>query len=178
MNAKSSTLILILLCAALLSSCRSKPGSDQKSENEVQDPSESLVKANRYLVMAEQEDINNYIRRHKWEMEESGSGLRYWIYKKGDGPKAERGKIAELKYKLWLINGDLVYSSETHGIKTFLIGRGGVETGLEEAILLLHQGDRARLILPSHLAFGLLGDEKRIPPRTAIVYELELINLK
>jgi FKBP-type peptidyl-prolyl cis-trans isomerase len=177
MNIKAFSLILPLLYAALLFSCNGKSASEKKSK-EVQDPTESLVKANRYLVMTEQEDIDNYIRRHKWEMEETGSGLRYWIYENGSGPKAERGKIAELKYALWLINGDLVYSSETNGIKSFLIGRGGVESGLEEAILLLHQGDKARLILPSHLAYGLLGDEKRIPPRTAIVYELELINLK
>lgn len=171
--------IAAVLIAMMLVSCgsgESGVGNDNKGSD--RDPGESLVKANRYLVKAEEEDIRNYIRRHNWQMEESGSGLRYWIYEQGEGPRAQKGMVAELEYRLWLINGELVYSSDQDGIKTFLIGRGGVESGLEEAILLMRLGDKARLIIPSHLAHGLLGDQKRIPPRTALVYELELINLK
>jgi FKBP-type peptidyl-prolyl cis-trans isomerase len=72
----------------------------------------------------------------------------------------------------------MVYDAERDGLKSFLIGKGGVESGLEEAILLMRKGDKARLVIPSHLAWGLLGDQKKIPPRTAIVYEMELLNLK
>jgi FKBP-type peptidyl-prolyl cis-trans isomerase len=111
-------------------------------------------------------------------MKETGTGLRYMIYRDGSGLKAEKGKVAILNYKLWLITGDLVYSSETNGPKSFLIGKGGVESGLEEGILLMKVGDKAKMILPSHLAHGLLGDEKKIPPRTAIVYDIELVELK
>ncbi|MEJ2595571.1 MAG: FKBP-type peptidyl-prolyl cis-trans isomerase [bacterium] len=142
------------------------------------DPGRSLEKVNRYLVKSEREDIENYIRRHGWEMQETGSGLRYMIYEKGRGSAAKRGRIAILDYKLWLINGDLVYSSDTEGQKVFEIGKGGVESGLEEGILLMHAGDRARFILPAHLAYGLLGDDRKIPPRTAIVYDITLTELK
>jgi FKBP-type peptidyl-prolyl cis-trans isomerase len=86
--------------------------------------------------------------------------------------------VAVLLYKTWLIDGNLVYSSDTDGVKEFLIGKGGVESGLEEGILKMRVGEKARFILPAHLAFGLMGDENKIPPRTAIIYELELINLK
>ncbi len=132
---------------------------------------------NRYLVKTEKENIANYIRRHGWEMQETGSGLSYMIYEDGTGHMAEKGKVAVLKYKLWLITGDLVYSSDDRGLKTFLVGKGGVESGLEEAILLMKKGDKARLVLPSHLAYGLLGDDDKIPPRTAIIYDIELVEL-
>ena len=100
------------------------------------------------------------------------------IAEQGNGPKVKDGDIITIRYNLWLINGNLVYNSIDDGPKTFLVGKGGVESGLEEGVLLLHDGDKARFILPAHLAYGLLGDEKKIPPRTAIVYELELIKIK
>ena len=178
MNAALKIGILFVFVLPFVSACSSPIEADNENLQHQKDPSKSLEKVNRYLVKAEKEDIDNYIRRHQWQMRESGTGLRYWIYEEGEGPKAKQGQIAELNYKLWLINGDLAYSSDTDGVKSFLIGRGGVESGLEEAILLMNQGDKARLILPAHLAYGLLGDENKIPPRTAIVYELELINLK
>jgi FKBP-type peptidyl-prolyl cis-trans isomerase len=42
----------------------------------------------------------------------------------------------------------------------------------------MNVGDRAKFIVPSHLAFGLLGDQKMIPPQATLVYDVELINLK
>ncbi|MCF6170381.1 MAG: FKBP-type peptidyl-prolyl cis-trans isomerase [Bacteroidales bacterium] len=139
---------------------------------------ESLLKANRYLVKQEKEEIENYISRHGWEMKETGSGLRFAIIKRGKGEKAAEGKTAVLLYTTRLISGDLIYSSEENGMKIFTIGRGGVESGLEEAVMLMKQGDRARIIIPSHLAFGLLGDDKKIPPRSTLIYEIELTELK
>jgi len=130
------------------------------------------------LVKQEKEDIENYIRRHGWQMKETGSGLRFELVEKGNGPKATAGKIAVLEYSCKLITGDLMYSSAKDGPKTFVIGHGGVESGLEEAVLLMRVGDQARLIIPSHLAFGLLGDDRKIPSRASLVYEIKLIDLK
>jgi FKBP-type peptidyl-prolyl cis-trans isomerase len=53
-----------------------------------------------------------------------------------------------------------------------------VESGLEEVILFLKKGDRAKIIIPSHLAFGLVGDGNKIPAMATLVYDLELIELK
>lgn len=169
--------ILLVLIAVFISSCNDTVSTETAGSMQ-EDPSKSLEKANRYLVKSEKIDIENYIRRHKWTMEETGSGLQYEIYYNGSGKQAEAKDIAVFAYKTWLINGNLVYTSEVDGLKEFLIGKGGVESGLEEAVLLMKEGDKARLILPAHLAFGLLGDEKKIPPRTAIIYDLELVKLK
>lgn len=139
---------------------------------------ESLLKANRYLVKQEKEDIDNYIRRHGWVMLETGSGLQYFIEEKGSGEQVVAGKVITLKYTTRLITGDLIYSSNESGLKTFVVGHGGVESGIEEAVLLLHAGDKARIIIPSHLAYGLVGDDDKIPARATLIYEIELIELK
>lgn len=159
-----------------LLSCSASPEKEQSKETV--SSMESLEKVNRYLVRTENEEIENYINRHGWDMEQTGSGLRYLIYEKGSGAQASKGRIAEMNYKTWLLNGNIIYSSVELGQKKFKIGKGGVESGLEEAILMMHEGDKAKLIIPSHLAYGLLGDENKIPPRTAIVYDIELVTLK
>lgn len=147
-----------------------KPGKKEIKEN--------LIRTNQYLVKAEEQNIIDFIKRHQYDMTETGSGLWYQIYHHGDGELAEKGKIAKLKFTISLLTGEVIYRTEKEGIKEFIIGKGGVESGLEEGILLLRVGDRARFIIPSHLAFGLLGDKDKIPEKATIVYDLELLNLK
>jgi FKBP-type peptidyl-prolyl cis-trans isomerase len=76
------------------------------------------------------------------------------------------------------LNGAKCYSSDSLGIKSFRIGSGHVESGLEEAALLLHEGDQARIILPPHLAYGMLGDNNKIPGQASILYDLMVLQIK
>jgi FKBP-type peptidyl-prolyl cis-trans isomerase FkpA len=138
---------------------------------------ETLIKANQKILLTEDEQINNLIDRYGWKMEETGTGLRYFIYKKGDGAAARKGQKVKINYSVRLISGDLIYTSDKTGPKIFTIGSGGVESGLEEAILLMHKGDKAKLIIPSHLAFGLVGDEDKIPPKASLIYDVEILEL-
>jgi len=129
------------------------------------------------MVNSESIEIDNYIRRHKLNVIKTGSGLSYQIIKHGNG-KGNCRKEITLNYKTKLITGDVIYSSKESAPKSFTIGHGGVESGLEEAILNMRVGDEAIIIIPSHLAFGLLGDRKKIPQRSTIIYEIEITNIK
>ncbi|MBG0781336.1 MAG: FKBP-type peptidyl-prolyl cis-trans isomerase [Bacteroidales bacterium] len=142
------------------------------SSDEIQ---RSLETANRYLLRTENEQIDAYVKRHNLNVAKTGTGLRYVIRRKGNGTPVKRGEVVKLNYKVKFLTGDVVYTSDDKGVKTFTVGRGGVEAGLEEAVLLLRRGDIATIILPSHLAFGLLGDDDKIPPRTSLVYEIEIL---
>jgi FKBP-type peptidyl-prolyl cis-trans isomerase len=139
---------------------------------------EQLVKANNYLKRTEENEINGYIERHKWEMQKTNTGVRYFIYKKEKGERAILGKIVKLNYTLDLIDGTNCYSSGKDGSKIFKIGEGKVEAGLDEAIQLLCKGDKAKIIIPSYLGFGLLGDNKKIPKRATLIYDVELVDMK
>ena len=110
-------------------------------------------------------------------MNETKTGLRYMVYENGHGPLAKKDNIVRLNYSVKLLTGELCYSSMKLGPKEFRVGKGGVENGLEEAILFLKKGDRAKIIIPSHLAFGLLGDGNKIPQRSTIIYEIEITNI-
>ena len=165
-----------MVLTILLTSCVEKSTKQNKiNKKEVE---ESLVKVNKKLVKSENEQIEDFITRYGWEMEKTGTGLRYMIYKHGSGPLATNGQVAKVNFTVRLLNGEICYSSDTEGPKEFQIGKGGVESGLEEGILLLKKGDRVKFIIPSHLAFGLLGDTDKIPAKAALVYDIELVELK
>ena len=138
---------------------------------------DSLLNYNKAVVKTEDQEIEDLIQRYGWKMVKSPTGLRSMIYRHGSGERAIKGKMAAIKYEVRLINGNLCYSSAEKGPKEFKIGQGGVEIGTEEGILLMHVGDRAKFIVPSHLAFGLLGDQDKIPPKSTLIYDIELINL-
>ncbi len=139
---------------------------------------EILLRVNQQLVEEDTEEIETYVKKHNWQMKTTKSGLWYMIYKNGNGEKAAKGKIAALEYSVSLLDSTVCYSSEQSGPKIFKLGQGGVEPGLEEGILLLRVGDKARLVMPPHLAHGLTGDGNCILQREIIIYDVELLGLK
>lgn len=136
----------------------------------------SMEKANRYLLNEEAEDIENYVKRHGLNMTTTGTGLRYQILKQGSEQKIEKGEVVTLEYELHSIAGDLIYSSENNGVKSFIVGEGMVESGLDEAMTYLHRGDVAKLIIPFHLGYGLHGDDNRIPEYATLVYTIKILD--
>ncbi len=168
---------LFFLLFSIITSCNQKTEPKKHTLNP-SDVEESLLILNKKLVKSEDEQIEDFLNRYGWKMKETGTGLKYMVYEQGSGEKAEKGKIAKIYFTVSLLTGEVCYTSETDGTKEFLIGQGGVESGLEEGILLLKKGDRAKFIIPSHLAFGLVGDLDKIPAKATLVYDLKLLNLK
>lgn len=166
-------ILFIFTVLALLTSCKSRETGNKGNQPD----QETLMKINKYLVKKDADAIKGYIQRHGWNMQESKAGLWYEITGNGTGKKAEAEKMATLEYKVWLLNGTLCYSSDSLGEKSFIIGKGGVEPGLELGILMLREGDKARFIMPPHLAHGLVGDQNKIPARATIVYEVHLLKI-
>lgn len=165
---------LILLLLISVFSCEEKP-KKQVNPLPKSDMKSSMETANRYLLNEEEEDIANYIQRHGLEMTVTGTGLRYQIMKQGSEQRIEKGEKVTLEYELCSIAGDLIYSSANDDVKSFVVGSGSVESGLDEAMGYLHRGDVAKLIIPFHLGYGLHGDDNRIPEYATLVYTIKII---
>jgi FKBP-type peptidyl-prolyl cis-trans isomerase FkpA len=170
--------ILIFFTLLGLISCNNKKAFDETKNLSQEQVTEKLLEANKAAIEVENKQIINLIDSSGWKMLDTPTGLRYEIIENGNGPKAETGKIARIEYETKLLNGELIYSSKQSGPKEFKIGSGGVESGVEEGILLLRTGDKARFIIPSYLAHGLSGDQDRIPPKATLIYTIKLIELK
>ena len=163
-----------MMLLALLS-CEEKPRKPIENLTKSEMKS-SMEKANRYLLNEEEEDIDNYVRRHDLTMVSTGTGLRYQIMKPGSERQVEKGDKVVLEYELHSIAGDLIYSSQNEGPKVFVVGDGSVESGLDEAMGYLHYGDVAKLIIPFHLGYGLHGDDHGIPEYATLVYTIKIID--
>lgn len=171
-------LSLLLFISVILISCHNKKDAVVEKQLSQQEIKERLLEINQASIQVENKQIDTLVTKSGWNMTETGTGLRYQILEKGNGPIATSGKIASLEYEVKLISGEVIYSSDKTGPKEFRIGKGGVESGLEEGILLLRVGDKARLIMPSYLAEGLAGDQDKIPPKATLIYTIKLIELK
>lgn len=135
---------------------------------------------NRAWMEDEQFLIDEFIKIQEWEMTESESGLRYMIYEEGaeGGSNASPGQLAWVQFEVAPLGDTVVYRSKDGKAESFRIERDYIENGIHEAISYMKVGDRAKVILPHHLAHGLLGDSQKIPPLSAVVYDLKLIALE
>lgn len=171
--------VYYILLMVLLFSC-----SDKKTENKAnvidkQEYKNSLEELNRYMLQQESMMIDDYIKSQNLDFTKTGTGLRYAIMENNNNNiLIEQGDLVTIKYEVSSLDGKIFYTSDNDGYKTFLVGRGGVESGLEEAILKLHEGDEAVLIIPSYLAHGLVGDGNKIPAKTTLIYKLKVIENK
>ncbi len=138
---------------------------------------DSLMKANQFLLQRDSELIQSYVDRHNFKMKITPEGLWYDIYKKTEGRKLQNGNIIRYKYKIELLDGTVCYSSDKDGIAQIKLGSSGKETGLEKAFLMMRVGEKAKFILPPYLAYGLVGDMKKIPARSSLVYDVEITEL-
>jgi len=175
MMIKIAVRFLCLFC--LLGSCSEKR-TKEKSEGEIRAAERALVGANRIMVKKDHDKIQAYARRNILDVKESATGLWYRTEEKPGCVKAKSGQQATINYEVSLTDGTVCYSSDSLGPRSFRIGHGGVESGLEEGILMMCVGDKALFILPPHLAHGLTGDGDKIPPRSVIVYHVELLKLE
>ena len=107
------------------------------------------------------------------------SGLRYQIIQKGSGAQASQGKEISVHYKGQLADGRVFDSSyDRKQPIDFTVGVGQVIKGWDEGLQLLKVGDKARLVIPSHLAYGSQGAGGVIPPDATLIFDVELMDVK
>ena len=95
--------------------------------------------------------------------EKTASGLYYKITEKGNGKKPKKGDQVAVHYTGMLLDGKVFDSSLYRGQPlNFAVGIGQVIEGWDEGILLLNEGDKARLV---------------IPPNAALVFDVELVRV-
>ena len=104
-------------------------------------------------------------------MQKLPEGVRLWEYEKGRGPKINVEDSVHIVYSVEAINGKLIYSDITDD---YVAGRRQQMIGLDQAVLQLSVGSRAKVILPSNLAYGIGGDGDRIPQSAILVIDVKV----
>ncbi len=167
--------LYLVVVLFLFQACKYEETTEQPIKYNPKMIKDTLIKANKFLLEKDKELIESYIARIGWDMNFDESGLWYEIYKKTSAKKIVAGDIVKYNFKIELLDGTVCYSSDKDGIAQVKIGMSGKEFGLEKGLLMMRVGEKAHFILPPHLAHGLIGDMDKIPSRSIIVYDIEIL---
>lgn len=105
------------------------------------------------------------------------SGLQYQVLKEGNGKKPSATDQVVCHYEGTLIDGTIFDSSyQRNQPATF--GLNQVIAGWTEGVQLMQEGAKYRFFIPYNLAYGERGAGAQIPPFAALVFDVELIEVK
>lgn len=104
------------------------------------------------------------------------SGLQYEVLKEGDGPMPSTGDKVTVHYTGRLLNGKVFDSSVDRGEPT-TFGVNQVIPGWTEALMMMKQGSKWRLFIPSSLAYGPNGAGGVIGPNATLIFDVELLKV-
>jgi len=137
----------------------------------------------------EKADFDKYITENKIKEKPTASGLIYIETKKGSGENPKATDMVKVNYTGKLFDGKVfdtnneaeakkanVYNKERkYEPIEFPLNR--VIPGWIEGLQLMKKGGKAKLIIPSAIAYGPQG-QGSIPPYASLVFEVELIDFK
>ncbi len=107
----------------------------------------------------------------------TASGLQYEILKAGEGASPKSSDKVTVHYKGTLLDGTEFDSSYARG-QPVTFPLGNVIPGWTEGLQLIKTGGKAKLYIPSNLAYGERGAGAKIGPNETLVFEVELISIE
>lgn len=111
------------------------------------------------------------------EVKVTDSGLQYEVLKEGTGASPTATETVEVHYHGTLIDGTVFDSSVDRG-KTIEFPLNRVISGWTEGVQLMKEGAKYRFFIPWNLAYGERGSAPKIPPYAALIFDVELFEVK
>ncbi|MFC5272386.1 FKBP-type peptidyl-prolyl cis-trans isomerase [Adhaeribacter terreus] len=104
------------------------------------------------------------------------SGMQYEVLNEGTGKTPGRTDNVTTHYKGTLIDGTVFDSSYERGQPaTFPVN--GVIAGWTQALMMMKEGAKWRLYIPSELAYGAQGAGADIGPNATLIFDVELLKV-
>lgn len=111
------------------------------------------------------------------EVKVTDSGLQYEVLKEGSGASPTATETVEVHYHGTLIDGTVFDSSVDRG-QTIEFPLNRVIPGWTEGVQLMKEGSKYRFFIPWNLAYGPQGSAPKIPPYAALIFDVELFEVK
>ena len=106
------------------------------------------------------------------------TGLKYFVSKEGNGRKPTAGEKIKAHYTGYFTNGSVFDSSVQRGEPIeFVVGKKNVIEGWDIALLDMKLGEKRVLVIPYYLAYGERGYPGVIPPKSTLIFDVELVGL-
>jgi len=128
------------------------------------------------LKEEELKKLDDYIQKNKITVKPTNSGLYYIELKKGSGEKITPNSVVKVHYRGELIDGTEFDKSEGKDPIEIIVGIGEVIPGWDEALQMMQKGTKAKIIVPSSLAYG-KQHAGPIPPYSTLIFTLEVVSV-
>lgn len=109
-------------------------------------------------------------------VEQTESGLQYQVMSEGSGASPDANDVVQVHYEGKLLDGSVFDTSEGGDPVSFPVNR--VIDGWQEALQLMEKGAEYRLFIPPDLAYGPQGSPPDIPPNSALIFDVELLDVE
>jgi len=127
--------------------------------------------------------LQNYFKQNNLQPSKTASGLYYIIEQQGSGETAKQGQAVTVNYTGKTLDGK-VFDSNTDAAMghaepfTFNVGQGMVIRGWDEGVMLLKKGSKAKLFIPSGLAYGQQSPSPAIPADAILMFDVEVLKIE
>lgn len=141
----------------------------------MRDNEEKMLKESYKEVIEESEA---FLENNKMEegVEVTESGLQYKVITMGEGPMPKPEDKVRVHYTGTLVNGTQFDSSYDRG-EPIEFNVKGVIAGWTEGLQLMPVGSKFMFYIPYDLGYGTRGAGQDIPPFSALVFEVELLDI-
>ena len=131
---------------------------------------------------ADDQILQDYFKSNNLQPSKTASGLYYIIEKQGSGPNAAPGKAVTVNYTGRTLDGKVFDSNQDPSMGhaepfTFNLGQGQVIAGWDEGVALLNKGAKAKLFIPSGMAYGSQSPSPAIPNDAILMFDIEVLNI-
>jgi FKBP-type peptidyl-prolyl cis-trans isomerase FklB len=137
---------------------------------------EAMQAFEKEMVAKQAEESKRFLAENKRRpgIKTTTSGLQYKVLKPGQGPRPKASDVVRVNYSASFINGA---EFESNGETPFTTPVNQVIPGWQEALQLMEVGSKWQVFIPPDLAYGVQGSPPAIGPNTALVFELELLEI-
>jgi FKBP-type peptidyl-prolyl cis-trans isomerase len=126
--------------------------------------------------------LQDYFKKNNLQPSKTASGLYYIVERPGSGPNAVAGKEVTVNYTGRTLDGKVFDSNQDPAMGhaepfTFVLGQGQVIPGWDEGLALMNRGAKAKLFIPSGMAYGSQSPSPSIPADAILMFDIEVINI-
>jgi FKBP-type peptidyl-prolyl cis-trans isomerase len=125
----------------------------------------------------EVELLYQYLKENNIKTPPTASGLYFISLEKGKGKKPVAGEMCTVFLSVKQLDGKELFTNYDSDPLFIEYGKEFDTKGLMEGLGMMHEGGKAKLIVPSEIGVG-PGGKDGVPPFTTIIYEVKLDKIK
>lgn len=167
--------LLLLLCSCISPEPR-KPVS-YSSSSFIQES----VERNRKINALQEAAIKYYIAQdslNKYQTSTHGFWYAYLNQKNDNKYTPVIGNEVEFQYEISDLSNQVLYTMNDLGLSHYVIDKEDFESGIQNGLKLMKEGEEVKFLFPSFAAFGYAGDQEKIGVNQPLIYKVKLIKIK